>query len=52
MRVKDKHKHIRRIKWLVRSKFDEKKYKSMYKRNNKCPEQETRKSDDTGKEDT
>lgn len=29
-------------------KFDEK-YKSIYKRNNKCQEQETRKNDDTGK---
>ena len=49
MRAKDKHKHIWRIKWLVRSKFDEK-YKSIYKRNStNVKDKKQEENHDTGK---
>ena len=49
MRVKDKHKHIWRIKWLVRSKFDEK-YKSIHKRNStNVKHKKQEENHDTGK---
>jgi len=48
MRVKDKHKHIWRIKWLVCSKFDEK-YKFIYKRNSNVKHNKQEENHDTGK---